>query len=63
MKTMQLNYMKLVFSFNILPCCRCNLERHLNDVDFELVFELTREEFYRLPLWRRTDLKKRVRLF
>ena len=42
---------------------RCNLERHLNDTDFELVFEMPRSDFYRLPLWKRSDLKKRVKLF
>ena len=43
--------------------CRCNLERHLSDADFELVFEVNRSDFYRLPLWRRSDMKKRVKLF
>lgn len=42
---------------------RCNLERHLSDTDFELVFEVNRSDFYRLPLWRRSDMKKRVKLF
>jgi hypothetical protein len=42
---------------------RCNLERHLDDPDFQLVFEMTRPEFYRLPQWKRNDLKKRVKLF
>jgi len=42
---------------------RCNLERHLSDTDFELVFEMSRAEFYRLPQWRRNELKKRVKLF
>ena len=42
---------------------RCNLERHLSDADFELVFEMPRSDFYRLPLWKRSDLKKRVKLF
>lgn len=42
---------------------RCNLESHLSDADFELVFEVNRADFYRLPLWRRNDLKKRVKLF
>lgn len=42
---------------------RCNLERHLSDADFELVFEVNRSDFYRLPLWRRSDMKKRVKLF
>ena len=26
---------------------RCNLERHLSDADFELVFEMPRSDFYR----------------
>lgn len=42
---------------------RCNLERHLSDADFEMVFEVNRADFYRLPQWRRSDLKKRVKLF
>ena len=42
---------------------RCNLENHLSDNDFELVFEQSRPEFYRLPQWRRNELKKRVKLF
>lgn len=42
---------------------RCNLERHLADSDFELVFECGRPEFYSYPQWRRNELKKRVKLF
>lgn len=42
---------------------RCNLERHLSDADFELVFEHSRMDFYRLPQWKRNDLKRRVKLF
>ncbi|KAI5715983.1 hypothetical protein M8J77_025597 [Diaphorina citri] len=42
---------------------RKNLERHLSDVEFETLFLCTRAEFYRLPTWRRNDLKKRARLF
>lgn len=42
---------------------RCNLEKHLNDEDFEMVFAMTRDEFYSMPLWRRNDFKRRVRLF
>jgi len=42
---------------------RCNLERHLSDADFQLVFEASRPEFYRLPQWKRNDLKRRVKLF
>lgn len=42
---------------------RCNLEKHLNDEDFEMVFHMPRDDFYSLPLWRRNDFKRRVRLF
>ena len=42
---------------------RCNLEKHLADADFEMAFNMNRDEFYSLPLWRRNDLKRRVRLF
>ncbi|KAL1137647.1 hypothetical protein AAG570_009343, partial [Ranatra chinensis] len=42
---------------------RCNLERHLSEAEFETLFQCTRNEFYRLPQWRRNELKKRARLF
>jgi hypothetical protein len=42
---------------------RSGLEKHLNDEDFEMVFQMKRDEFYTLPLWRRNDFKRRVRLF
>ncbi|XP_020293146.1 actin-binding LIM protein 2 isoform X3 [Pseudomyrmex gracilis] len=42
---------------------RCNLERHLSDAEFEAVLQCSRAEFYRLPQWRRNDLKRRARLF
>ncbi len=42
---------------------RCNLEKHLSDADFELAFGMPRDEFYELPIWRRNNLKKRVKLF
>lgn len=42
---------------------RCHLERHLSDTDFEMVFHMTRMDFYRLPEWRRNDLKRRSKLF
>ncbi|XP_043216277.1 actin-binding LIM protein 1-like isoform X4 [Amphibalanus amphitrite] len=42
---------------------RANLERHLSDAEFEMFFHMSRADFYRLPLWRRNDLKKRGRLF
>ena len=42
---------------------RCNLEKHLSDADFEMVFNMSRDDFYAMPLWRRNDYKRRVRLF
>lgn len=42
---------------------RCNLEKHLSDADFAMAFNMPREDFYRLPKWRRNDLKKRLKLF
>ena len=42
---------------------RCNLEQHLADGDFEMIFEMSKPQFYRLPRWRQIDLKKRARLF
>ncbi|XP_023248652.1 actin-binding LIM protein 1 [Copidosoma floridanum] len=42
---------------------RCNLERHLSDAEFEAVLHCTRSEFYRLPQWRRNEIKRRARLF
>ncbi|XP_044753650.1 actin-binding LIM protein 1 isoform X3 [Coccinella septempunctata] len=42
---------------------RCNLERHLSDAEFEALFQLSRTDFYRLPQWRRNELKRRARLF
>nr|CAD7444958.1 unnamed protein product [Timema bartmani] len=42
---------------------RLNLERHLSDAEFEAVLQCSRVDFYRMPQWRRNDLKRRVRLF
>ena len=42
---------------------RCNLEKHLSDADFDMVFRLSREDFYRLPYWKRCDLKRKYHLF
>ncbi|XP_054720732.1 uncharacterized protein LOC129230359 [Uloborus diversus] len=42
---------------------RCHLERHLSNEEFQALFHLTRLQFYRLPEWRRNDLKRRARLF
>jgi len=42
---------------------RCNLERHLTDADFDATFRCLRDDFYRLPYWKRCDLKQRANLF
>ena len=42
---------------------RINLERHLTDAEFEAVFKCLRDEFYRLPYWKRCELKRKNFLF
>ncbi|XP_065173648.1 actin-binding LIM protein 3 isoform X2 [Atheta coriaria] len=42
---------------------RCNLERHLSDAEFEMLFQCPRPDFYRLPTWRRSELKRKARLY
>ncbi|XP_039997217.1 actin-binding LIM protein 2 isoform X12 [Xiphias gladius] len=42
---------------------RTRLERHLSPEDFKQVFGMTLEQFDRLALWKRNDLKKKARLF
>ncbi|XP_034471004.1 actin-binding LIM protein 2 isoform X10 [Hippoglossus hippoglossus] len=42
---------------------RTRLERHLSPEDFRQVFGMTLDQFDRLALWKKNDLKKRARLF
>uniref|UniRef100_A0A8C5RS83 Dematin n=1 Tax=Laticauda laticaudata TaxID=8630 RepID=A0A8C5RS83_LATLA len=42
---------------------RTRLERHLSPEDFQRVFETPPEEFSRLALWKRNELKKKACLF
>ncbi|XP_040563859.1 dematin-like [Lepeophtheirus salmonis] len=42
---------------------RCNIEKHLSDHDFDLLFECSRLEFYQLAYWKRSELKKKYYLF
>ncbi|XP_041426234.1 uncharacterized protein LOC100158300 isoform X13 [Xenopus laevis] len=42
---------------------RTRLERHLAPEIFHEIFRMTIQEFDKLPLWRRNDLKKRAKLF
>ncbi|XP_075942982.1 actin-binding LIM protein 2 [Anarhichas minor] len=42
---------------------RTRLERHLSPEDFQQVFDMTLDQFDRLALWKKNDLKKKARLF
>lgn len=42
---------------------RCNLEKHLSDADFEMAFNMPRDDFYRMPAWKKNEAKRRVRMF
>ncbi|XP_075050521.1 actin-binding LIM protein 2 isoform X9 [Mixophyes fleayi] len=42
---------------------RTRLERHLSSEEFHQVFAMTIEEFDRLALWKRNDMKKKALLF
>ncbi|XP_034037210.1 actin-binding LIM protein 3 [Thalassophryne amazonica] len=42
---------------------RARLERHLSPEEFVQVFSMTMEDFDRLALWKRNELKKQARLF
>ena len=57
-------HMILTSNYKMLPDLdRCNLEKHLGDADFEMAFNMSRDQFYSLPMWRRNDLKRRMKLF
>lgn len=42
---------------------RTRLERHLAPEVFRDIFGMSIQEFDKLPLWRRNDMKKKARLF
>lgn len=42
---------------------RCHLERHLSNEEFQYIFHCDRLYFYRLPEWKRNELKRRAKLF
>ncbi|XP_076345805.1 actin-binding LIM protein 3-like isoform X4 [Tachypleus tridentatus] len=42
---------------------RCHLERHLSSEEFQRIFNMNRLQFYRLPEWRRKDIKQRAMLY
>ncbi|KAL8560338.1 hypothetical protein ACOMHN_006069 [Nucella lapillus] len=39
------------------------LEIHLNDQDFQTLFKMPRDRFYRLAEWKRNDMKKKLDLY
>ncbi|XP_077118255.1 dematin [Ranitomeya variabilis] len=42
---------------------KTQLERYLSPEDFQRVFSMTLDEFVRMPLWRRNELKRKLLLF
>lgn len=46
-----------------LPVVSFSLKRHLSPAEFQEVFGMSVEEFDRLALWKRNDLKKKALLF
>ena len=42
---------------------RTKLEQYLSDDDFIRAFGIEKDEFLRLPKWKKLDLKKRASLF
>ena len=47
----------------IANLCTLCVQRHLSDAEFEAILQIGRQDFYRLPQWRRNELKRRARLF
>lgn len=45
------------------PTLCLSFQRHLSPGDFQKVFGMTLEQFDRLALWKKNDLKKAARLF
>ncbi|XP_030019576.1 actin-binding LIM protein 3 isoform X2 [Manduca sexta] len=57
-------HLLLITNYRLPPDVdRLNLERHLSDAEFEAILQICRQDFYRLPQWRRNELKRRARLF
>ncbi|CAB3222892.1 unnamed protein product [Arctia plantaginis] len=57
-------HLLLITNYRLPPDVdRLNLERHLSDAEFEAILQIGRQDFYRLPVWRRNELKRRARLY
>ena len=41
----------------------CNKEKYLTTEEFEKVFKMKKEEFYKLPKWKQNRAKKKVKMF
>lgn len=56
---------RIYIYFEIAPIVKfCHLfQRHLSDVEFDAILQCNRSEFYRMPQWRRNEIKRRARLF
>lgn len=61
-----------LYPYHVLMTCnfrlppdvdRCHLERHLSDEEFQYLFRCDRLDFYRMPEWKRNELKRRIKLF
>lgn len=50
-------------SLTLLSYPRVPLQRHLSAEDFSRVFAMSPEEFSKLALWKRNELKKKASLF
>lgn len=42
---------------------RCNLERHLSEIDFLEVLKCSRMDFYSMPMWKRNEIKRKALIF
>lgn len=40
-----------------------NLEKYLDDDDFQLAFKMNRNCFYSLPVWKQIEMRKKNKLF
>ena len=56
-------YVYDVYGVCVYVCVCVSVQRYLEVSEFESVFSMTLEEFYRLAEWKRNDVKARAGLF
>lgn len=58
-------YSSLVTTNKRLPdnVDRCNLERHLSEIEFLEVLKCSRMYFYSMPMWKRNEIKRKALIF